>query len=424
MNTQKTIIIIFIFSTISSKKSLCEKKSDEKLNSIYMIKGVRYIKTINYFYLKEVKNPSIFNFEIFCKDELGINYLILKEKNEFEKPIYLEKKCDENFGNELKSNMSTTEKQFNTLKKYLIKKNYESRDYFDQSIKNIKTGRKNDNYIVLKLKNLKEFLENLDTLKTIENKKKYKIECIKRNFYQPVNIDNIDFQPFSFTVYLNFHETQLYDPKTIMVKLRNYIFYDKFMNNILISIFKLDNKKIYIKKTHDFIFSETEILFFNFSKKYHGYSNIKNNRIFYMFIMFLIPKIETKNEIYNFETLLTKSYNYFFKTYKNVYLDHLIKWNEFKESFYQVIIKPTPKSKNYFHKFILQFYNESFELKEEKEKISFELDKKFAINKKQRKISDDIDEKFIIEKMFGYSSGYFFFSIFHINLFINIYILI
>ena len=441
MNTYKTIIIIFILKklfclmdlSIIQDSFLCELSSNQSYNTTIEIMGAFYFKTEEYFYLRDIKDSTFYDFQTYCLDNISNKYyLVLKEEKSYNS-IYLQTTCKKDFDviNKKKQKYLEGSDNFeeNLLKSFRDTKNYQLIPDFEQSIKKINDDHTFNNFVILKVKNLKEFLENL---KIFYRKKiiSYEIECIKSVGYNSVNYGNYFYEPLSFIVYLNFHKKKLYDGEQIKIKSKNNInFYHKFMNSIISLIFKFESEKIYIKKTDNFIFTESEILFFKLTK-IKKMTNFTIEEIFAKFIYKFLESNE-KDCFSNLFPLLKKSYIYFFKNYKTFYLDFMMQWKEFKDLLYKVIInseqKDTIKHMRKFHKFVSKFYAEAYDnvknVSEEKQGSNFELDRKFAVQNIPTKISsEDIDEKSLILKLFGYDSEGFFF-IFPVFFIISIFII-
>ena len=321
----------------------------------------------------------------------------MKKQTYNESSVYIQKECKKDFDVDNEDKIKTFD-SFNIFSQ--IKNDYNLAFDFNESIKNIKNGNKiNNNFVILKLKDLKNFLENFDLL----NKNSYELECIKTYNHNQVIEDNINFyEPISFIVYLNFHNKYLYSKHQIILKFRkNLTFYHEFMNNIMEYIFKLEKNHLFVKKSSDLLYSEKEILFFNFLKK-KDISTFSSCELFVKIIKGLISFDRFKNFDYVLP-LLNISYNYFSKINKSVNLDRIIIWNQFKELYYQLIIKEKDSMAK-FNRFLLQFKGGNSIVSEKKQESNFKLDTEFAIKKIPRQKPDNIDEKSLIFKLFGYNS--------------------
>ena len=429
----KKTIIFFIFSNISclselfTKKDidLCELTYEQEMNKILNHNGFDYIKTKNILNLKNKQNSNLYYLEKKCESKnnnLNNNYYLLKEidnKNEM-----ITKNCLKNFDED--ENIS----DFNQLTKNILKNDY-LKDYniYEQSLKMIKVNEQKNHFVIIELKNLKEFLENFQILETFYPKRIFDLHCIKKIPYKDVSFDEINyFEPFSFIIYINFHNTRLYIPKMIKNKLvNNPIYYNKLMDNILESIFKLKNKKIFVKRTTNFIISDTDMFFLNFTKIEND--SLKYHEIFARFIYSLMSPIQ-HSEIKGLISLITNAFLYFQKIHNSsIILENIIKWCEFKSHFYNIMkFHLNLKSTKEFHLFISQFGKEVMETSYdfENEGNSFVLGGDFAINKIQRKISDDPDEESIILKLFGRNSVSFFliYGVWRFSFFASIFLIV
>ena len=440
MNTYKTIIIILILNKLSSsckffqieKKKLCELTSNQNLNSTKQIMGINYFKTEKFYFLRDENYSTLYNYQTFCKDnKLDENYFILKEEKDDSNPIHKKKECQKNF--DFENNKKIELKIFDDFDEILNYKNsYELLSYFDENKKSIKNVNNNkiNNYVITKVKNLKYFLEDLEIFYKNKNIN-YELECIKKINYDSFTKDNINFyQPISFKIYLNFHKMKLYYASEIKIELKKDVnFYHRFMNGVLTSIFKLENDKLFIRRNQKFIFSETEILFFNFSKK-KIMATFSINEIFANFIYKFLEK-DQRRCIKDLFFLLQRCYNYFSKNHILFFLDFISYWYEFKELFYEIIINDeidSTKIMMKFNKFLLQFkdevYHKDKKVVEEKQKTNFVIDEEFAVKNilEESSDEDEIDEKSLIVKLFGYHSEAFSF-IFEVFFLINIFIL-
>ena len=232
--------------------------------------------------------------------------------------------------------------------------------------------------------------------------------------YETIDIDNNIYEPFKFKVYLNFFQKELLNQESMKKKIKNknYSFYETFLDNILKSIYKLENKKIFIKISNNFIFIESQI-FFSFFKKKNETGILAFNQIFSFFITEFLTGLELKDfNVSMLNKVLRKFYIFLNK-------NKIFEWKEFKKLFYDIFTNDKIsrlKSIEILYRFLTQFSNEEEKIEKEEDKnMIFKLDNKFAVPFNDQEVSKEssvYNEESLIFKLFGTTS---FFILFFTN---------